>query len=105
MPPPTGKCIKKIDVVVIDKEGDATSAVPEAEGEGKNVFVIRKGEGDVEWTSSEDVDVRSEEGKVVIRKGDGSLVELPKDGKHKMILRESAESGDGVWNTDDGGRS
>lgn len=104
-PPDTaadGEMHKKIDVVVLNNEGDSTSAVPETEGADKNVFVIRKGDGDVEWKTSDDVEFRSEGGKVLMRKDDGSVVELPRDGKHKIIVRESAESGDGVWNTEDG---
>jgi len=95
---------KKVDVVVVTKEGDKSEAVAAGPAGDKNVFVIRKGEGDVQWKTDENSDLKVEGNRMILKKDDGTVVELPKDGVHKVIVSEEANSGDAVWNTDDGKR-
>ncbi len=93
---------KKIDVIVMSKDGegaDVTSELPEG---NKEVIVIRKGDGNVEWTTEGNTELKAEGNKMFFRKDDGTVVEMPKDGKHKVIVRESGNSESGVWNTEDG---
>jgi oxalate decarboxylase/phosphoglucose isomerase-like protein (cupin superfamily) len=93
---------KKIDVVVVSKDGEGAGIVSEASEGAKNVFVIRKGDGDVEWKSDGNAEFKAEGNRIIMKRDDGTVVELPKDGAHKVIVRESTDSGSGVWNTEDG---
>lgn len=97
----SGDVHKKVDVMVFEKSGDGADAVELPEGD-KDVFIVRKGDGNVEWKSDEDVDVTKEGGKIIVRKNDGTVTELPADAKHRIVL-EKSEGGDAsVWKTDDG---
>lgn len=97
----SGDVHKKVDVMVFEKSGDGAEAIELPEG-NKDVFIVRKGDGNVEWKSEENVDVTKEGGKLIFRKDDGTVTELPADAKHKIVL-EKSEGGDAsVWKTDDG---
>lgn len=98
-----GDVHKKVDVMVFEKSGDGADATAELPEGNKDVFIVRKGDaGNVEWKSDENVDVTKEGGKIVIRKNDGTVTELPADAKHRIVL-EKKDSGDvSEWKTDDG---
>lgn len=92
---------KKVEVVVVGKDGDGADFTTTEPGENKEVFVIRKGDGNVEWTAESGAEMKGEGNRIILKKEDGSVVELPADAKHK--IRVHKESGDSaVWNTEDG---
>lgn len=92
---------KSIDVVVVD--GSGAEANVSTDGEKKDVFVIRKGDGNVEWKTEDGADFTSKDGNVIIRKrGEGEDVTVSPDGRHKVIVEELATSEDGTWTNEDG---
>ncbi|HUF04536.1 MAG TPA: hypothetical protein VMM38_10210 [Aridibacter sp.] len=97
----SGDVHKNVDVMVFEKSGDGADAVELPEGKGE-VFIVRKGDGNAEWKSDEDVDFTKEGSKIIIRKNDGSVAELPADGKRRVVIEENEGGDASVWKTDDG---
>lgn len=104
---------KEVDVIVKSKDGE-TIDWKSNDGTNKNVFVIRKGDGDVDWTSKTDGKVKVEDGKIIITKDDGTTEEIKiEEGKSQRIFikkdadgnitTERVEGGDNnfVFKTDD----
>lgn len=92
---------KEVNVVVVGKRPDGADMTAPHPGDGNEIVIVRKGGDDVEWTSEDKAEFRSEGGKLILKKEDGSVVELPEGAKHKVRVHKG--SGDAaVWNTEDG---
>ncbi len=77
----------KRKVRVIKRKGGKDSD----KGPKENVFVIKKGDGDVEWKSDSDKDVKVEGDKIIITNKDGTTEEIKTDGKRKIRIRRSKD--------------
>ncbi|MDH3531148.1 MAG: hypothetical protein OEQ28_16435 [Acidobacteriota bacterium] len=97
----------EVDLRVI--KGDVPMPV-EAEGK-ENVVIVRKGDGkDLQWVSKGDGDVEFKDGKVFVKKEDGTVEELKSDGDHEIIIETEdgdisqirKNSNENTWVTDDG---
>lgn len=74
------------DVEIVKGDGPV-----QTDGNG-NVFVIRKdGGNNVDWTTESDDNVKVTDGKILIKKGDGTVEEINTDGNQKVIVRKMGD--------------
>lgn len=97
-----GEMKKRVEVMVFERKGSGEASAVEIPKGEKEVFVVRKDDGNVEWTSDENADLTSDGHKIVIRKNDGTVTEFPADGDHNVEIDEQVGGEASVWNTEDG---
>lgn len=94
-----------VDVIVRKGEGSMVS-------DGKDVFVVKRGDGkNIEWISKDDADVEFSDGKIIVKKDDGTVEEIKVDGKNKARVHmdggktvELRDTDENTWVTDDGNK-